>query len=170
MARFSKLGKPTDQRRALLRNQVSALLMNGKLRTTETRGKDVARLTEKMITLAVNNYDKTIKLSKEVNNEKGQTVTIEVTNDAPEKLNARRQIMAFVYDLKDARKADETKKEYAARNRKTRHPLVEKIFNEYGAKYADRNKTKNCSGGYTRIIKLGPRRGDAAEEVIVELV
>jgi len=170
MARYSKLGKPTDQRRALLRNQVSALLMHGKLKTTEARAKDVCRLAEKMITLAIDNHNKVIKLMKEVNNEKGQTVTIEVMNDAPEKLSARRRIMSYVYDLKDPRKKDETKKEYADRHRKLKHPLIEKIFNEYGAKYSMRNQKENCAGGYTRIVKLGPRRGDAAEEVIIELV
>lgn len=170
MARYSKLGKPTDQRKALLRNQVSALLMNGKIKTTQARAKDVCRLAEKMISLAIKNHDKVIKLSKQVNNEKGQTVTIEVTNDLPSKLNARRMIMSYVYDIKAPREKNETKKEYADRHRKIKHPLIEKIFNEYGAKYDARNQKENCGGGYTRIIKLGPRRGDAAEEVIVELV
>jgi len=83
MAGYSKLNRPTDQRKALLRNQVSVLLMYGKIKTTQTRAKDVCRLAEKMISLAVKNHDKVVKLSKQVNNEKGQTVTIEVTNDAP---------------------------------------------------------------------------------------
>ncbi|MGI6130003.1 MAG: bL17 family ribosomal protein, partial [bacterium] len=100
MARRRKLGRPGDQRRALLRNQVSALLWHGKIVTTEARAKEVRRIAEKLITLAVNEYDKSIKVKKDVNNEKGQTITIEVTNDAPSKLNARRKMMSYLYDLR----------------------------------------------------------------------
>jgi len=170
MARQRKLGKPSDQRRALLRNQVSALLWHGKIVTTEARAKEVRRIAEKLIHYAVEEYDKTVKVQKEVNNEKGQTVTIEVTNDAPSKLHARRKMMAFLYDLREPKSREETKKEYKQRMREVRHPLIEKLFNEYGPKYRTRNQEKNCAGGYTRIIKLGPRRGDGAEQVIIELV
>ncbi|MCM8900358.1 MAG: large subunit ribosomal protein [Clostridiales bacterium] len=170
MAKQRKLGKPSDQRRALLRNQVSALLWHGKIVTTEARAKEVRRIAEKLIHLAVEEYDKTVKVQKEVNNEKGQTVTIEVTNDAPSKLNARRKMMAFLYDLREPKSREETKKEYKQRMREIKHPLIEKLFNEYGPKYRARNQEKNCAGGYTRIIKLGPRRGDGAEQVLIELV
>jgi len=159
-----KLGRPGDQRRAILRNQVTALLWYGKIKTTEARAKEVRSIAEKLITLAAKEYDKTVKVTKEVNNEKGQTVTLEVTNDSPSKLNARRKIMAYLYDIKEPKKDGESKKEYAERTKDVKHPLVEKLFNEYGPKYRERK------GGYTRILKLGPRRGDSAEEVIIELV
>ena len=170
MPGYRKLGRPSDQRKALLRNQVSNLLWYGRIETTEARAKEVRSIAEKIITLAVKEYDKTVKVTKEVNNEKGQTVTLEVTNDLPSKLNARRKMMAYLYDFKDLRKEDETKKEYAERLREVKHPLIEKIFNEYGPKYRERNEKQNCAGEYTRILKKGPRRGDAAETVIIELV
>lgn len=170
MARNRKLSRPTDQRQALLRNQTTALLWHGKIKTTEARAKEVRKNAEKLITLAVNEYDKTEKVTKEVFNEKGQTVTLEVENDAPSKLKARREMVAYLYNVKDRRKMDEPKGEYAKRMREVRYPIVEKLFDEYGPKYRKRNEENSCSGGYTRIIKLGPRRGDGAEEVIIELV
>jgi large subunit ribosomal protein L17 len=165
-----KLGRPSDQRKALLRNQVTNLLWHGRIETTEARAKEIRSIAEKLITLAVNEYDKTVKVTKEVNNEKGQTVTLEVTNDMPSRLHARRKMMAYLYDIKDLRQEDETKKEYAERLREVKHPLIEKMFNEYGPKYRERNEQQNSGGGYTRILKKGPRRGDGAEVVVVELV
>ncbi|MBE3102094.1 MAG: 50S ribosomal protein L17 [Firmicutes bacterium] len=170
MPGYNKLSRPSDQRRALLRNQVTALLWHGKIETTEARAKEIRRIAEKLITLAVNEYDKSIKVTKEINNEKGQTVTLEVTNDSPSKLNARRKMMAYLYDIKNLRKEKETKKEYAERSREVKHPLIEKMFNEYGPKYRQKNEKQTSGGGYTRIMKKGPRRGDAAEAVIIELV
>ena len=114
MPGYRKLGRPSDQRKALLRNQVTNLLWHGRIETTEARAKEVRSIAEKLITLAVREYDKTVKVTKEVNNEKGQTVTLEVTNDLPSKLHARRQMMAYLYDMKELRKEDETK-EYAER-------------------------------------------------------
>lgn len=165
-----KLNRPTDQRMALLRNQVTALLWHGRIETTEARAKEVRKIAEKLITLAVKEYDQSEVVKKNVNNEKGQTVTIEVTNDKPSKLNARRRMMAVLYDQKSPREDGETKKEYAARLREVKHPLVEKIFNEYGPKYRNRKEELGQGGGYTRILKKGPRRGDGAETVIIELV
>lgn len=78
--------------------------------------------------------------------------------------------MAYVYDKQEEKQAKETRTEYAERTKDVKHPLVEKMFREYGPKYRARNEEKNCAGGYTRIIKLGPRRGDGAEEVIIELI
>jgi large subunit ribosomal protein L17 len=170
MPGYRKLGRPSDQRRAMLRNQVTDLLWHGKIETTEARAKEVRSIAEKLITLAVNEYDKTVKVTKEVNNDKGQTVTLEVTNDMPSRLHARRQMMAYLYDIKDLRKDDETKKDYAERHREVRHPLIEKMFNEYGPKYREKNGKQTTGGGYTRIMKKGPRRGDGAEAVIIELV
>ncbi len=170
MARNRKLSRPTDQRKALLRNQVTALLWHGKIKTTEARAKEVQRIAEKLITLAIKEYDNTEKVTKEVFNEKGQTVTLEVENDAPSKLKARREMMAYLYNVKDAKRSDETESEYAERIREINYPVVEKLFGEYGPKYRERNEENSCAGGYTRIIKLGPRRGDGAEEVMIELV
>jgi LSU ribosomal protein L17P len=170
MPGYRKLGRPSDQRKALLRNQVTELLWRGKIKTTEARAKEVRSIAEKIITLAVNEYDKVIKVTKEMNNEKGQTVTKEVTNDLPSKLNARRKMMAYLYDYQELKQKGESKSEYKERTKGSKHPLIDKIFNEYGPKYRERNEKLNCTGGYTRIIKLGPRRGDGAEEVIIELV
>ena len=170
MARNRKLSRPTDQRKALLRNQVTALLWHGKIKTTEARAKEVQRIAEKLITLAIKEYDNTEKVTKEVFNEKGQTVTLEVENDAPSKLKARREMMAYLYNVKDAKRSDETESEYAERIREINYPVVEKLFGEYGPKQRERNEENSCAGGYTRIIKLGPRRGDGAEEVMIELV
>lgn len=170
MPGYRKLGRASDQRKAMLRNQVTDLLWHGRIETTEARAKEVRKVAEKLISLAVKEYDKTVKVTKEVNNEKGQTVTLEVTNDMPSRLHARRKMMAYLYDIKDPRRDDETKKEYAERQREVKHPLIEKMFNEYGPKYREKNAKQTTGGGYTRILKKGPRRGDAAETVIIELV
>jgi len=171
MALYRKLGRPGDQRKAILRNLVTALIWNGKIETTEARAKEVRSIAEKLITLAVKEYKNTVTVQKDTNNEKGQTVTIEVKNDSPSKLHARRQIMAYLYDVKEAQKKDETKSEYKERIKDVKHPVVEKLFNEIAPKYDKRKEENNGqSGGYTRILKKGPRRGDAAEMVILELV
>jgi large subunit ribosomal protein L17 len=170
MAGYRKLGRAKDQRKALLRGQVTDLLWYGKIKTTEARAKEVRRITEKLLTLAINEYDKTVTVSKNINNEKGQSVSVEVENDMPSKLSARRRIMAYVYDIQELQQAKESKAEYKERTADTKHPLVEKMFREYGPKYRERNEAQGGGGGYTRIVKLGPRRGDAAEEVIIELV
>ena len=108
-----KLGKPTDQRMAMLRAMVTYLLENGQIKTTVTRAREVAPMTEKMITLAKKNN-----------------------------LATYRQALAFI----------------------TKEDVAKKLFDEIGPKYADRD------GGYTRIVKIGPRRGDAAEMAIIQLV
>ena len=164
-----KLGRTADQRKALLRNQVTNLLWYGRIETTEARAKEVRRVAERLITLAVNECDNTIATTKETHNDKGQLMTIEVTNDAPSKLHARRLMMAYLYDLQEQKKADESKSEYKERTKDNKHPVVEKLFREYGPKFKARNEEKKCAGGYTRIYKLGPRRGDAAEMVIIEI-
>ena len=113
MAGTRKLGRPTDQRMALLRNMVTSFLENGRIETTLTRAKEAQSLAEKMITL-------------------GKTNT----------LHSRRQALEFI----------------------TKEDVVTKLFNEIAPKYAGRN------GGYTRIVKIGQRKGDAAMEVLIELV
>ncbi len=166
-----KLGRPEDQRKALLRNQVTYFLYYGKLETTLERAKEIRRIAEKFITLGIKECDNTVEVTKEINNEKGQTVTETFVNDAPSKLAARRQMLAFLYAIPEVRKADEEKADYVERTQGINHPVVEKIFREYGPKYKKRMEEKNGQGGgYTRIIKKGPRRGDGAEMVILELV
>ena len=113
MSGYRKLGKPTDQRKAMLRAMVTYLLENGQIKTTVTRAREVAPMTEKMITLAKKNNQATY-----------------------------RQALSFI----------------------TKEHMAKKLFDEIGPKYADRD------GGYTRIVKIGPRRGDAAEMAIIQLV
>ncbi len=108
-----KLGRPTDQRIAMLRNLVTSFLDTGRIETTVTRAKETRSMAEKMITLGKENT-----------------------------LHSRRQALAFI----------------------TREDVVAKLFSEIAPKYADR------TGGYTRIVRIGPRRGDAAEMAVLELI
>ena len=118
----------------------------------------------------MNTYEDTTKVVKEVKGADGKKVKKEVLNDGPKKLNARRKIMGYVYDIQEQRKEKESKETFKARIEGINHPLLEKIFNVYAPKYANRAKEKGQGGGYTRIIKLGNRRGDAAEMAVVELI
>ena len=170
MATERKLGRTASQRKAMLRNLATNLLWYGRIETTEAKAKEVRSIVDKMITLAIREYDKTVDVEKEFYNDKKQIVKQTFTNDLPSKLHARRLMMAYLYDIKETKKDDESKKDYKERTKDNKHPVVEKLFREYGPKYRARNQEKNCAGGYTRIYKLGPRRGDAAEMVIIELV
>ncbi|MCL2851171.1 MAG: 50S ribosomal protein L17 [Firmicutes bacterium] len=165
-----KLGRPTDQRLAVLRNQVSFLLWNGQLETTVAKAKSVRSAAEKLLTLAINTYTDTIKVEKDVVNAKGVKSKRKVLIDGPQKLAARRRIMAKVYDLHEVKSKEESKAQFTARTKHINHPLVEKIFNELAPKYAKRAKELGQGGGYTRIMKLGNRRGDDAAMALVELV
>ena len=178
MAMYRKLGRTSSQRKALLRAQVTQLLYTGKIKTTEAKAKEVLKIAEGLIAMAVrekDNFetvtvdakvarkDKDGKRVKEVVDGKKVTVydTIqkEVKKDMPSKLHARRQMLKVLYPV------TEVPTEAAGKKANTKKvDLTEKLFNEYGVKYATRN------GGYTRMVKIGLRKGDAAMEVILELV
>lgn len=161
-----KLGKATDARLALLKNQVSQLLWNGKLETTEARAKEVQKLAEKYITLALNTYKDTVEVEKEkiVN---GKTTKVKVLNDGPQKLAARRTLMSNLADLNVTRGAKETSTEYKLRTKTVKHPLIEKMFNDYAPKFDRIAEEKGQRGGYTAIYKMNPRRGDAADMALI---
>lgn len=165
-----KLSKPTDQRLALIRGQVSDLLWYGKIETTYARAKEVSREAEKIIALAIRTYKDTYTKVETRKNAKGKDVKVEIVNDGAKKLAARRKIMAFVYDRQEIRQENETNVAFRERTKGIKHPLIEKIFNEYAPKYDQRAQDLGSNGGYTRILKLGARVGDAAEEAIIELV
>ena len=174
MAKYRKLGKASAQRNALLRNQVTQLLYHGKIKTTEARAKEVVKIAEKLITLAVaekDNYDEVTvqakvarkdkdgKRIKEVVDGKKVTVYDTVEKHQPSRLHARREMLKVLYPVV------EVPTEAAGKKAGTKKlDLTQKLFDEYGTKYAGRK------GGYTRIIKIGQRKGDQALEVILELV
>lgn len=165
-----KLGKPTDARMAMLKGQVTDLLWYGRIETTISRGKDVARIAERLLTLAINTYTDTVTVTKNVTNAKGEIEQRTFVNDGPRKLAARRKLMASLYDVQERQEFGESKTAYKARIRDIKHPLIEKIFNVYAKKYDARNQETQQGGGYTRILKLGKRQGDDAEMVVLELV
>ena len=178
MAKYRKLSRTSSQRKALLRNQVTNLLYHGKIVTTEAKAKEIRKIAEGLIALAVkekDNFDEvtvTAKVPRKDANGKrvkevvdGKKVTVfdevekTIKKDQPSRLHARRQMLKVLYPVK------EVPTEAAGRKKNTKDvDMADKMFNEIAPKYADRN------GGYTRIIKIGPRKGDAAMEVIIELV
>ena len=178
MAKQRKLGRTSDQRKALLRSQVTSLLYRGKIVTTQARAKEVQKIVEGLIALGVKEKDnyETVKVSakvpvkdkdgkrvKEVVDGKKvtkyETVEKEIKKDLPSRLHARHQMLKVLYPVTEV---PTTK---AGRKKGTKEvDLVAKLFDEYGVKYASRN------GGYTRIIKIGQRKGDGAMEVVLELV
>lgn len=178
MAKYRKLGRTSSQRKALIRNQVTALLNNGKIVTTEAKAKEIRKVAEGLIAKAVkekDNYeevtvkakvarkDKDGKRVKEVIDGKKVTVYDEVEKkikkDMPSRLHARREMLKVLYPVTEVPAAAAGKK----KNTK-KVDLVEKLFTEIAPKYENRN------GGYTRIVKIGQRKGDAALEVLLELV
>ena len=169
MAGYRKLNKPSDQRKAMLRSIVTGLLWHGKVETTLARAKEARSIAEKFITLAAKEYDKTVTVSKVVAQD-GEKFNREVENDAPSKLAARRKMMSYLYDVKELKDNGESKFNYKERTKEVKHPLVEKMFREIGPKYRQRAQDLGTGGGYTRIIKKGPRRGDGTEMAILELV
>ena len=170
MASNAKLNRPTKERISLLRNQASSLLWDGKVTTTVARAKALQSYTEKILTLAIKTYEDTVKVVKTEVDSKGVTVKREVLNDGPTKLKARRMIMSKLFDRQEIRLPKESKMSFVERTKDIKHPLIEKIFNVYAPKYAERIKEKGQGGGYTRVLKVGMRRGDAAELCLVELV
>ena len=166
MATQRKLGKATDLRLDLLKNQVSQLLWNGKLETTEARAKEVQKLAEKYITLAVNTYKDTVEVEKTkiVN---GKATKVPTVNDGPKKLAARRKLMANLADLQPTRQAKESATEYKVRTKAVKHPLVEMLFNDYAPKFDKLAEEKGQKGGYTAIYKMNARRGDGAEMALI---
>ncbi|MBQ8427511.1 MAG: 50S ribosomal protein L17 [Clostridia bacterium] len=165
-----KLGVNATQRLALIKNQASELLWHGKITTTEARAKEVASYVAKIITLAVNSYTDTIETEVKVADAKGKETTKTLVKDGTKKLNARRKIMTLVNDLQEVKGFKESKPDFKKRTAAIKYPLIEKIFDEYAPKYAARKEEKGQGGGYTRIYKLGPRKGDAAEVAIIELI
>ncbi len=170
MAQIRKLGLPTKERMALLRNQASTLLWHGKLETTLNQAKSVRSYAEKILTLAINTYEDTVKTTKEVVNKKGEKTTKTVIVDGTKKLAARRKIMTLIYDLPETQLPKESKSAFKERAKDVKHPLVEKIFNVYAPKYDARSKELGQKGGYTKIYKLGKRLGDNAEMAKLELI
>ena len=178
MAKYRKLGRTASQRKALLRNQVTALINNGKIVTTEAKAKEIRKIAEGLIALAVkekDNFDEVTVMAKVPRKDKdgkrvkevvdGKKVTVydeeekKIKKDQPSRLHARREMLKVLYPVKEVPAAG------AGRKKNTKNvDLVDKLFTEIAPKYADRN------GGYTRIVKIGQRKGDAALEVIIELV
>ena len=175
MAGQRKLGRDAAGRKALLRNQVTNLLYHGKIKTTTPKAKEIRKIAEGLIAMAVREKDnfeevtittKQPKLDangkrvKEVVDGKKVTVYEEVEKtikkDSATRLHARRQMLKVLYPV--------TEVQAAKRRQAKKVDMCDKLFSEIAPKYADRN------GGYTRIIKIGPRKGDGAEEVIIELV
>ena len=175
---YRKLGRTSSQRKALLRNQVTNLLYHGKIKTTETRAKEVRRIAEKLITLAIKENDNfeevevMAKVAKKDANGKrvkeivdGKKVTVyeekkkTIKKDKPSRLNARRKILSELYPVTEVPKDGKKK-----RSLTKKVDMAAKLFDEIAPKYADRK------GGYTRMIKIGMRKGDGAPEVIIELV
>ena len=178
MAMYRKLGKKSDQRKALLRSQVTQLIFNGKIRTTDSRAKEVRKIAEHLITLAIkekDNYEEITVKAKEARKDKdgkrvkevvdGKKVTVydevekTVKKDKPSRLHARREMLKVLYPVTEIPEDAEGKKKAAKKV-----DLTEKLFDEYAVKYADRK------GGYTRIVKIAQRKGDGALEVFLELV
>ena len=131
-----KLGRTTEQRLAILRNQASQLLWYGKIETTQARAKELRSYVEKLITKAVNTYDDVVEVEVVAKDKKGKEVKTTSVKDGPKKLAARRAIMAKTYDLQEIKEFSEKKSDYKKRTEQIKHPLIEKLFNEIAPKYA----------------------------------
>ena len=165
-----KLGKPTDQRLAMLSNLATDILWYGHIETTFDRAKAAARIVEKIITLAINSYEDVVTVEKTTLDANGKEKKVTISKDGVKKLNARRQIIAMIEDRQEQRKKGEKLVDFEARVGNVKMPLVEKIFDDIAPKYAERAKELGQKGGYTRVIKTNIRRGDNAQMALVELV
>ena len=165
-----KLGRPTDQRLAMVSNLATDLLWYGRVETTLERAKEAARYAEKCITIAKRAYGDVLAEEKKTVDSNGQENTVTVNKDGAKKLNARRKLISMLEDRQEQRVKGEKKAAFAARTGGIKNPLIEKLFDELAPKYAERAQEKGTDGGYTRIIKTGLRRGDNAQMCIVELV
>lgn len=174
MPGYRKLSRPTDQRKALLRAETTNLIYHGRIVTTEAKAKEVRKIAEKLIALGIkekDNFDEVTVQAKVPRKDKdghrvkevkdGKKVTVydtvdkKIKKDQPSRLHARRQMLKVLYPVT----------EKGAHKRDTKEvSLPDKIFDEYAPKYADRQ------GGYTRIVKIGQRKGDGALEVVLEFV
>lgn len=178
MAKYRKLGRTSDQRKALIRNQVTALLYKGKIITTEAKAKEIRKVAEGLIAMAVkekDNFEEVTVKAKVAKKDKdgkrvkekvnGKTVTIYteedrvIKKDLPSRLHARRQMLKVFYPIKEV----PTKPAGKKKNTKV-VDMPDRLFTEIAPKYVGRN------GGYTRIVKIGQRKGDGALEVLLELV
>ena len=186
MPGYRKLGRTSSQRKAMLRTLTTQLIHHGKITTTETRAKEVRRIAEKLITLAIKEKDnfETVTVTAKVPQkdaagkrvktvENGKRVTVydqverTIKKDSASRLVARRKFLSVLYPVTETPVGAIVKvPEGAKRNRSQTKPvdLAAVMFDKWAPKYAGRN------GGYTRIVKMGPRRGDAAEMVILELI
>lgn len=165
-----KLGKTAEQRQAMLRNQASELLWYGKITTTQARAKALQPYVEKIITKAIKVYDLNEETEVVKADKKGKEIKVKSIKDSPKKLAVRRNLMAKLRDLQEVKGFNEKKSDFKKRTADVQHPLMEKLFNEIAPKYAQRKEELGQGGGYTRIYLLGQRRGDGAEEAIIELV
>ena len=165
-----KLGKPTDQRLAMLSNLATDILWYGHIETTFDRAKAAAKIVEKIITLAINSYEDVVTVEKTTLDSNGKEKKVTISKDGVKKLNARRQIIAMIEDRQEQRKKGEKLVDFQVRTQGIKMPLVEKIFDEIAPKYAERAKEVGQNGGYTRVIKTAVRRGDNAQMALVELV
>ena len=165
-----KVGRTAEQREALLRNQASELLWYGKITTTKAKAKELQSYVEKIITKAIRVYDDNVEIEVVKTDKKGKEIKEKSVKDSAKKLAVRRRLMGKLRDLQEVKPFNEKKSEFKARTGDIQHPLMEKLFNEIAPKYAQRAEEKGQGGGYTRIYLLGQRRGDGAEEAIIELV
>ena len=165
-----KLGKPTDQRLAMLSNLATDILWYGHIETTFDRAKAAARLVEKVITLAVNTYEDVVTTEKVTLDANGKEKKVTISKDGVKKLAARRTMIAMLEDRQEQRKKGEKLADFEARTQGIEMPLIEKIFDDIAPKYAERAKELGQKGGYTRVVKTNVRRGDNAQMALVELV